>query len=161
MSTYVVSVDTTKLLEKFKRIPDAVYKSLARAVVRLAIDLQSHVKADKLTGQVLHVRTGTLRRSINQRVIQEPTAIWGSVGTNVKYARVHEYGFQGQVTVKAHLRTIHQAFGRPIKPVTFTMPAHARQVNLPERSFLRSALKDFEPRIRQTLIKAGKEGLTP
>jgi hypothetical protein len=37
------------------------------------------------------------------------------VGTNVEYARPHEYGFNGTVTVKEHLRLVKKAFGKSLK----------------------------------------------
>jgi hypothetical protein len=66
------------------------------------------------------------------------------VSTPVKYARPHEYGFHGTVDVREHMRTIKQAFGRPIEPGRGHGSAHSMKMNLPERSFLRSALMDME-----------------
>lgn len=158
MTDFIVAVDTSRLDAKLRRVPKQVEASVLRAVRRLAINLQGYVKDQKLSGQVLHTRTGTLRRSINQEVTQSGSSIRGVVGTNVSYGRIHEYGFQGTVDVKAHLRTITQAFGRPLSsPVTQNVRAHTMTVNLPERSFLRSALKDFEPRILKEL-KAAASG---
>lgn len=155
MTDFIVTVDTSRLDAKLQRVPRQIEVSVLRAVRRLAIDLQGYVKGQKLTGQVLHVRTGTLRRSINQDVQQDGNKIRGVVGTNVSYARIHEYGFTGSVNVKQHLRTITQAFGKTLKsPATQMVQAHSRNVNLPERSFLRSALKEFEPKITEGLRKA-------
>jgi hypothetical protein len=62
----------------------------------------------------------------------------------VKYGRAHEYGFQGTVSVKEHLRTIKQAFGKTLaSPKTISVRGHSANVNLPERSFLRSALREL------------------
>jgi phage gpG-like protein len=158
VTDFVVAIDTSGLDAKLRRVPQQVEASVLRAVRRLAISLQGYVKTQKLSGQVLHVRSGTLRRSINQEVRQTGHAIQGTVGTNVSYARIHEYGFSGTVNVREHLRTVSKAFGRPLaSPVTQTVRAHTKNVNLPERSFLRSALKDFEPRILSEL-KAAASG---
>lgn len=130
------------------RVREAVRLSISR----LTLELLRKVKADKLSGQVLNVRTGRLRRSITQRVETSPGRITGIVGTNVKYARVHEFGFTGQQSVKAHVRQIKSAFGRSLsgaRPVI--VRAHSRNVHIPERSFLRSALADMEPRIRSQM----------
>ena len=65
--------------------------------------------SDKLSGQVLKNRTGTLRRSINQHVEETDTSITGILGADMdiaRYARAHEYGFRGTVQVPAHTRTI-------------------------------------------------------
>jgi phage gpG-like protein len=122
------------------RLRDEMRAGIGRA----ALKLQRMVKQDKLSGQALKVRTGTLRRSIDQAVIDEGAKVAGIVSTNVKYARVHEYGFKGTVSVRESLRTIRQAFGRPIDPRQVSVRSHSRKVDLPARSFLRSALADLE-----------------
>lgn len=127
------------------RFDAAARGEIQKGVGRLALKLLNRVKAQKLSGQVLNVRTGRLRRSITQRVESSADEISGIVGTNVGYAAIHEYGFKGSVTVKQHLRQITQAFGRPLKsPVTATVRAHGKNVSLPARSFLRSALADMK-----------------
>lgn len=131
------------VVRRFERIPAALQIQLKVAITRLTIKLQRKVKVDKLSGQVLKVRTGTLRRSIDQLVTETAGSVTGRVSTNVGYGKKHEYGFKGVETVEAHLRTIKQAFGRSITPVEVNVRAHSRKVNLPERSFLRSALKDM------------------
>ena len=57
---------------------------------------------------------------------------------------MHEFGFSGTQNVRESLRTVKQAFGRPISPVEAIVRAHSRKVDLPERSFLRSALRELE-----------------
>lgn len=158
MTRLVVAVDSSRAEVKLGRVKSGVYANVLRAVTRLSINLQAYVKENKLTGQVLHTRTGTLRRSINREVTSTPSAIRAVVGTNVEYAAGHEYGFNGDVNVKAHLRQITQAWGRPISPRSVQVQAHTKHVVLPERSFLRSALKDFEDRIVQDIRGAAKEG---
>lgn len=123
------------------------------AITRLTIKMQGMVKADKLSGQVLNVRTGNLRRSVNQKVELDPMAgPIGTVGTNEVYARPHEMGFKGEVQIREHLRTIKMAWGRTLaEPVTAPVRSHTKQVNLPARSFLRSALEDIRPEIQPTI----------
>jgi phage gpG-like protein len=115
--------------------------------------LVRYVKEHKLSGQVLHVRTGTLRRKINYRVTQTAAAITGQVGVKLSYAAAHEYGLDVEEQVREHLRTAKMAFGRPIAPVTFSVRAHTRHMKLPERSFLRSSLREMTPEI-QAMIRA-------
>lgn len=132
------------VITRFRTLPPKLHQQLVIAVTRLTLKLQRNVKAGKLSGQVLKVRTGTLRRSIDQNVTVGSDSIVGRVSTNVRYGRTHEYGFTGPVTVRSHLRTIKQAFGRPIASKAVTIGSHTRNVDLPARSFLRSALKDLE-----------------
>lgn len=121
---------------------------MTQLITRLTMRLLVRVKGSKLSGQVLNVRTGKLRRSINQRVAgQDTPMVSGTVGTNLVYARPHEYGFKGKVTIREHVRTQVTAFGRSITPVQVVVGSHARNVTLPERSFLRSALADMSGEI--------------
>ena len=48
-----------------------------------------------------------------------------------------------EVTVKAHQRTIREAFGKPLaSPVTFDVPSFSRQMNMPKREFLGLSIDD-------------------
>ena len=123
--------------------------------VQSVLKLQREVMQNRLSGQVLNVRTGNLRRSIHQQVTSSGGLVVGEVNTNVRYGVAHEYGFAGTVNVKASMRQIRQAFGRPLKsPRYVQIRAHSRNVKLPERSFLRSALRDMKPEIEADLQKS-------
>lgn len=140
----------SKVTARIERFVPRMRSALRQRMSRIVLRLQAHVVQDKLQGQVLNVREGRLQRSINQAVIEGEASIMGIVGSggNVKYAAAHEYGFQGAVTVREHLRTITQAFGKPLAtPVTATVRQHTMNMNLPERSFLRSALSDERSQI--------------
>ena len=136
-----------------------VRDELRRAVTEQAIRVQTLVKA-KLHGPVLHQRSGRLVRSINTRITDDATGIAASVGTNVKYAAPHEYGFDDTVTVREHLRRVTQAFGKPIAPVQVTVRAHEAHQKLPERSFLRSTLREETPSIAAALQEAVRVAFT-
>ena len=134
-----------EVVADLRRFDAAASGEIQNGIVRITLKLLSKVKAQKLSGQALNVRTGRLRRSITQRIDASDSEISGIVGTNVEYAAIHEYGFKGSVTIKQHLRLVKQAFGRPLKsPVWATVGAHSKNVNLPARSFLRSALAELK-----------------
>jgi phage gpG-like protein len=164
MSGDALSIDVrgAALLAKLRGTQQRLQGELRREVIRLSIEVQASVKADKLTGQVLHVRTGTLRRSINRRIDETLSGVTATVGTNVKYAGVHEYGFSGTVNIKAHIRKITQAFGRPLAaPTIANVRAHTASRNLPARSFLRSTLADKAQHINTSLRSAVLRAVTP
>jgi phage gpG-like protein len=140
-----------RLVARLDAMPGRVREGVARTVMRLGIELQRRVQAEKLSGQVLKVRTGSLRSSINTAVSRSAEEVTATVGTNISYGRVHEYGFDGEVSVKAHLPQIKEAFGRPIAPRLVEVRAHERHMRLPERSFLRSALAEMEARVEEQL----------
>jgi len=131
------------VVRRFKAFPEKLHKELVVAVTRLGFRLEAKVKSEKLTNQVLNVRTGTLRRSIHSNVTQTPTRITGGVSTNVIYGAAHEYGVDKNVTVHAHLRNIKEAFGKSIAPKTVNVKSHSRHMVLPERSYMRSSLKEM------------------
>lgn len=58
--------------------PAAVLVRVRTEVERLGIELQRKVKESKLTGQVLKVKTGRLRRSINLKVTEGGNSITGA-----------------------------------------------------------------------------------
>lgn len=153
-----VTIDSERLQRRLGAAPEKLRASIAAAMDKEAFTLQALVK-DKLSGAVLQTRTGTLRRSINVANRDSGTTIGRSVGTNVRYGRAHEYGFDGIVNVREHTRTITQAFGRPISPRDVLVRAHTMHMQLPERSFLRSSLEERAPSIREALVQAIREAL--
>ena len=153
-------VGDQQVLERLRALPDAVHSSLLRALTRLGIELQRDVQQDKLSGQVLKSRSGSLRSSIDLTVDQSGGTITANVFSVSPYAAVHEYGFAGTVSVRASLRRITKAFGRPIAEKTISVPAYDRRVDLPERSFLRSALEDMAPAIREEVQTALSEAVS-
>lgn len=124
-------------------LPNRIREELRVGIGRANVKLVRAVK-QKLSGEVLKVRSDRLRRSIGDIVEETQTTVSGVVSTPVKYAPPNEYGFHGTVSVRAHMREIKQAFGRPIAPMQVQVGAFSRAMNLPERSFMRSALRDLE-----------------
>lgn len=141
-----------EVVAKFNAMSPAIANSLQKTVGRLTLELLREVKGNKLSGQALNVKTGRLRRSINQRVEANGSKVAGYVGTNVQYAAYQEYGFKGSQNVRAHLRMMTQAFGKTIKnPHKVMVSAHSRQVNHLDHSFLRSALNDMTDQIQSSM----------
>ncbi len=123
-------------------------QAMIKMISRLTYMLEKMVKKDKLSGQVLNRRTGDLSRSINSEF--SDGGLTGTVGTNVPYGRVHEYGIQAEI--KAHMRMMTQAFGKPVKEPRL-IEVGAYTVKFKERSFLRTALRDLEPEIKSQLSR--------
>ncbi|MEQ1663176.1 MAG: HK97 gp10 family phage protein [Thiobacillus sp.] len=151
-----------EVVADLRRFDAAARGEIQKGIGRITLKLLTRVKAQKLSGQALNVRTGRLRRSITQRIESGAEEISGIVGTNVDYAAAHEYGFKGAVTVKQHLRKLRTASKFALRKVggkdigvyekkqgkltggIATVKSHTRNINLPERSFLRSALADLK-----------------
>jgi phage gpG-like protein len=143
-----------KLVARLDAMPGRVHDGLARAVVRLGLALQKKVQEEKLSGQVLKVRTGSLRSSINTEVTDTPAVITASVGTNIRYARPHEYGVDHPWTIAAKGRALRFEIGGRV-----LFRKSVRHPPLPERSFLRSALADMAPVIEAGLREAVAEAI--
>jgi len=146
-------IGSERVIERFREFPARLREELIVGI-RNAGSAVLRLTKDRLSDQVLRVRTGRLRRSINLRMYEGDKTITATVGTNVEYAAVHEYGFHGTVSVREHLRT--SVLGN-----SFTVKAHPREVNLPERSFLRSSLRDLEPDIRVEFEQAIQRAMRP
>ena len=143
---------------------DRLQAGLGRTMMKLALSLQRKVMDDKLSGQVLAVRTGRLRDSIVAEVRQVDQAIVATVGSDVGYAAFQEYGFNGTESVREHLRTIRQAFGRPIAEKQILVRASSRRVDYPAHSFLRSALAEMQPDLMaglQAALTDAARGIVP
>ena len=153
-------VGDEQALERLRALPEAVNSRLLRALAQLGIELQRDVQQDKLSGQVLRSRTGSLKSSIDFRIDQSGGAITASIFSGSRYASAHEYGFAGTVSVRASVRRIREAFGRPIAEKTISVRAYDRRMDLPERSFLRSALNDMTPAIRDEVETALAEAVS-
>jgi phage gpG-like protein len=150
-----------ELIVKLGDVVPQVQAELRKAVDLMAMKTLARVKL-KLSDDVLRVRTGRLRRSITQMVTDNGTAIMGTVGTNVEYAKTHELGFSGTQDVRAHLRTIKVAFGKSLKGGAVVVPVgpYTRREDFPPRSFLATAMAELEPEfiesVNQAVAKAVK-----
>jgi hypothetical protein len=58
------------------------------------------------------------------------------------------------------LRQIKEAYGRPIAAKAVSVRGYSRRVDLPERSFLRSALDDMTPDISVGIKDALREAIS-
>lgn len=155
MKIEAVITGDRELTATLTSVPGRLHRRLVTVMTRLGITLQRHVKQDKLSGQVLKNRTGHLRASIAHETTDGEAGIVTRVGVfqgpTVIYGRAHEFGFKGVVTVRAHVRNIKQAFGRPIAPRSVNVRAHSANLNVKERSFLRTAFAEMRGEIVGTL----------
>lgn len=138
--------DSRQLENDLGIVRSRLLADLKETITKAAIDLSAHIKDQKLSGQVLNRRTGRLSRSINYQVADTDGGVEATVGTNVEYARIHEYGFKGTVNVKEHMR-------RMANGVKAVVRSHSRRVDLPERSFLRSSLEDMRADIDERIAR--------
>lgn len=146
-------------LEEFAayKIPLALKRGLDKALPQVA----SRIQEARLTGQgpfpieehMLGVRSGQLRQSVRFTAgVIEGDTVTGSIGSPVRYAAVHEFGFQGAVQVKPFFRKNRHAdqygkiervsrrtgrrYGSTIKTASgiAAVKAHTRHMKIPARA---------------------------
>ena len=146
-------VGDRELVAKLDATPWTLRGGIARTMTRLAIETVLLVK-HKLSGQVLRVRSGALRGSIRSRVTESMTAITATISSDgVRYAAIHEFG--GTIHIPEIRPKTARALAFEIGGQTiFAAYARAHDVHIPQRSFLASALREMQPRIRAELRAA-------
>jgi phage gpG-like protein len=159
--------------------------AMLRAVAKTT-DLENqvtvgHIMKKRLTGQGpfpvsehrLGVRTNRLRGSLRAT----PAAVAGSqvlssIGTNVVYAFVHEFGFSGTVDVKPHARKHYRAMSftgagkrrvrRKVRQADVFVRPFKRKMNVPARAPITTGLEERMPavgaEISEAIVKAWEAG---
>lgn len=98
-------------------------------------------RVPKRSGSLL-VQSGALLNSIRPVLVSPERVVIAAGNEKVDYARVHNEGFKGSVTVPAHIR--HTRRGDQ------TVRQHPRNVNIPQRQFIGAARElenDLQERI--------------
>lgn len=152
----------TELIAKLDDAPNSVRRELTREITAIVLLLEGHIKNDKLSGQVLHVRSGDLRRSVHAvlPVTQTATGVMGKVAQSgdVKYGAIHEFGGKTPAHVIEAKKGAALAFMMGGKQVFFKKVNHPGSV-MPERSYMRSSLADLREDIANRLQDAVKRGI--
>lgn len=154
-----LSPEAAKLIEQFGSVATWLPGVIAQTLRRENDFTIRHIQQERMQGNngapfpasehKLGVRSKRLRSSLNA----PPPVISGnevisSIGTNVKYAAVHEFGFHEIVQVRPHLRkrTRIQRFDavdklgkrktvrRKVRGADIAVRAHDREMDLPARA---------------------------
>ena len=156
----VTLVGDRELVARLDAIPSTVHRILRAKVQELAIRLQAHIQRDKLSGQVLNVVTGALRRSVTFTITDSATAVFAKIFSSgdVKYACIHEFGGKTRPhdIYPRSAEALHfMAGGQEI----FAKVVHHPGSRMPERSFMRSGLGDYAATIVRELQTGVAEGI--
>lgn len=128
--------------------------------------------AKRNSGRALLVSSGRLRRSVR---IMRTTSTSVTIGSDVPYARIHNEGFKGTVSVKAHTRTkwvksrvetgnLTKSGRKQMRTMTtagsqYAVGQHTRKMNMPRRQFMgnsRQLEKQITRLITAEIMKAFK-----
>lgn len=166
--TAVVHLDQGKARKQLGGLAKGLRQAM-KVAMRARVNARiSHVVKNKLTGQVLRVQTGTLRRNVanTANVVQAGDHLIGAFGTDLRYGIAHELGFVGAVTVKAHERERRMTrsqrrkaaalFGANAEDLRATahVRAHQRQVNIRARHYLADTQREMTPGDEPVFLKA-------
>lgn len=127
MNVEIVGLD--KLRKMFPK--DVVNARLKQTMQAITLYIASYVKSEKLSGQVLRIRTNRLKSSIAGTANAVGDIISGKIGTNVVYARIHELG--GTIVPKNGPFLKFNIGGRWI---------FASKVTMPKRPYLAPSLNE-------------------
>jgi hypothetical protein len=154
-----LSFDSPKLdalREQLAAKAGRLHEVLFARVSALTYQLQSKVTA-KLSNQLLRVRTGVLRGSVNASTTTDGTTIRGTVEAAAgaaHYGVFHEKGNPHAWPIVA-TKARALAFQLSVKQNASTIFAKSvMHPALPERSFMRSTLQESEQEIREALAQA-------
>lgn len=140
------------LAARFGAAPQAIAGNLAQAADRLGGELRAAVERN-LSGAVLRQRSGRLAAGIDVAVSARGGRIEARLGSDVPYAAIHEYG--GRIPARMVLPKSGRALAFPWQGRgRFFKRVEVPAVHMPERSFLRSALAEMAPQIREALAEA-------
>jgi phage gpG-like protein len=169
-----ISSNVAKIIGRAKEWPARVLRALAKTLDRENELTTAEIQANNLSrrgSSTLGVVTNRLRSSARpSRAVITGQRIESAIGSNVIYAGVHEFGFRGMVTVRAHLRRnprgdvfrggrsvtafltkdghIRRKRARPVAEGVSRVKAHTMQMNMPARAPFRSGVEDRLPAYR-------------
>lgn len=148
VTTTVVGAEA--VAARFQNASTGLRERLRRVVQSLGLKVLAAAK-ERVSDDVLRVRSGKLRRSLHEETTDDGNEIRSVVGTNLVYARPQELGFVGSERVRAHTRTTARAIAH--------VKAFTRQMNLKPHPFLGPSLAERRAEILKTLQAAVVEGI--
>lgn len=150
------------VIERLGVVSEKVRVSARTALDAWATELSGYIRASKLSGSPLHRRSGLLSGSVHPLIEDATQGIVGGAGAGagVPYARIHEFGG----TIPAH-----EVVARNAKALAFTVDGITRfakrvqipDVEMPERSYMRSSFDEKSPQGLEALRAAVREAVLP
>jgi hypothetical protein len=142
-----------------RNTPDVVAAGLARSIAKLGIELQRKIQEGNLANQIFAARAGSVRANSDLQVDRNDDRLCARVSISSEYAGP-EYAVAGTATIRADLRRRTKAFERPRSDRAIKVRGYRQRVDLPDGSFLRAALEDMDPAIRDEVEAALRSAVT-
>lgn len=153
----------TRLLNKLVKTLDMQNQLTVSTVQQKRL---SFPKSGPSTLEGLRVQSNTLRKSVARvpaTLTSDGISSAVKVGTNVRYAAVHEFGFTGTVQIKAHVRKkdIKKSFTtfgfkkttKKVGEQETHVKSHSRHVNFPARRMFQRTLEERRGAYVQAISK--------
>lgn len=135
-----VKVDKGDLVE-IKEMPKQVKRGLLKGLRLGMFEAERVSKARMGKSEELQVRTGALRRSIESGVDKRGSRLIGWLGSNIVYARIHEFGGIIRAHGSGYLRF-------PIGDSWVSV----KQVRIPPRPYLEPSIMEAQGEISKHII---------
>jgi hypothetical protein len=148
-----------QLLQRLRALPSVVNSGLVRGLTRLGIDLRRALQQDSL-GSQLRSRARPPNSCADLRVEQSGGTITASVCTGLQIAAARGHSLTGTANVRASLRHKRGGFVSPVAKKAIGAPVGDRGPDLPEGSFLRSALDSMTPAVRDEVEATLEEAVS-
>jgi hypothetical protein len=149
-----ISNSNTRLITKLRGLSPRIRAALSVKMTKLMYMLASKIAAEKLSGQTLRVRTGTLRSSVHaDPIVTAGNTIRGSVSMAEGpsfYGRFHETGVP-------HSWTVMAMKGRALQFLRGPKTVYAQNIIHPplkQRAFARPSLLESAQTIHNELQRA-------
>lgn len=144
-----------ELERRFTVMPDEIRRAVLAKMWSLGLMVERYIKERKLSGQVLHRRSGRLSRSIYSQVEDRGDQIVAYVGSSsdVPYNAAHEFGVRTKPHVIEPDKKKALAFMMDGKQFILARVNHPGS-RIPERSYMRSSIADNAREITEGLRQA-------
>lgn len=145
-----LTTDAQKVAKQLGDDGENIDKAMIFAIFRAMSILDAEIRQNIRSRSGLHVRTGTLLNSIQQRIFLGKGVVRGEIGPkNVPYAAIHEFG-----------GTIAARFVRPIRKqalkftdkggfTRFSKGHWIPQITIPKRAYMEPAIRGSADRITE------------
>ena len=126
-----IEPETVRYLRKLSEMPREVPKAVQRGLESALVTVTESLKTRRLSGRgpyppsqhKLGARSGVLRDSVYYRTSVRGNTVTGTIGSDVLYAPVHEYGAVIHARNKPYL--VFKIRGKTIRAKSVTIPERA------------------------------------
>jgi phage gpG-like protein len=159
-------LNTERVISGLNLRMDKVRTGAKSALDAWAYELAGYIKANKLSGSPLNRRSGRLSSSVHavDQSDADKVSAGAAAGAGVPYAKIHEYGgtinHPGGTAYFVSALLGRTFFVSNASAIAASLPrTQPHSIEMPERSYMRSGLRDKAPDGISALRAAVKEAI--